>query len=159
MTASPVRPEVLEAARLMLGQMGISAIDLLNTAAGTGRPVPTIEQYVPVVAAAVAPGSRRMYGTYWKKVIEAWGPRRLDEITPSQIEALARATQANAVLRRNNRGGRSATEHLIAALRCLYKRAVADGIITEAANPAAKVANPPGWPAPAPRSATSGSCS
>jgi integrase len=46
------------------------------------------------------------------------------------------------VQRRNSRGGRSATEHLISALRCLYKRAVADGIITEAANPAAKVAKP-----------------
>jgi integrase len=44
--------------------------------------------------------------------------------------------------RRNSRGGRSASEHQVAALRCLYKRAVADGIITEAANPAAKVAKP-----------------
>ena len=44
--------------------------------------------------------------------------------------------------RRNSRGGRSAGEHQIAALRCLYRRAVADGIITEAANPAAKVAKP-----------------
>jgi integrase len=44
--------------------------------------------------------------------------------------------------RRSIRGRRSASEHQIAALRCLYKRAVADGINTEAANPAAKVAKP-----------------
>jgi len=34
--------------------------------------------------------------------------------------------------RRNYRGGRSAVEHLTSALRCLYKRTVADGIIAEA---------------------------
>ncbi|MEU7905673.1 hypothetical protein [Actinoplanes sp. NPDC049118] len=61
---------------------------------------------------------------------------------PTKIEALDRETQANAIQRRNSRGGRSASEHQIAALRCLYKRAVADGIITEAANPAAEVAKP-----------------
>ena len=40
------------------------------------------------------------------------------------------------------RGGRSAEEHLVAALRCLYRRAVDDGLITEAGNPAQKVAKP-----------------
>ena len=46
------------------------------------------------------------------------------------------------VPRRNARGGRSAQEHLVAALRCLYRRAVDDGLITEAANPARKIAKP-----------------
>ena len=46
------------------------------------------------------------------------------------------------VVRRNARGGRSAAEHLIAALRCLYRHAVADGLIAEADNPAPKVAKP-----------------
>lgn len=142
MTASPVRPEILDAARVMLAQMGISATDLLQAAGGTRRPVPTFAEYVAVVSAAVSPGSRRMYGTYWNKAAAKWRDRRLDEITPTEIEALTRDTQANALQRRNSRGGRSASEHQIAALRCLYKRAVADGIITEAANPAAKVAKP-----------------
>ena len=46
------------------------------------------------------------------------------------------------VARRNARGGRSAQEHLVAALRCLYRRAVDDGLIAEADNPARKVAKP-----------------
>jgi len=46
------------------------------------------------------------------------------------------------VARRNARGGRSAEEHLVAALRCVYKRAVDDGLIAEADNPARKVAKP-----------------
>ena len=44
--------------------------------------------------------------------------------------------------RRNARGGRSAAEHLIAALRCLYKHAEEDGFINERDNPARKVAKP-----------------
>ena len=44
--------------------------------------------------------------------------------------------------RRNARGGRSAQEHLVAALRCLYARAIDDGLISEADNPARKVAKP-----------------
>ena len=50
--------------------------------------------------------------------------------------------KTHVVARRNARGGRSAQEHLVAALRCLYQRAVEDGLITEADNPARKVAKP-----------------
>jgi integrase/recombinase XerC len=135
-------PEVLAAARVLLTQMRISAADLLQAAGGTRRAVPTFAEYVPIVAAAVPAGSRRMYGTSWNKAVAKWADRRLDEITPTEIEALARETQATALQRRNSRGGRSATEHQIAALRCLYRRAVADGIITAATNPAAKVTKP-----------------
>ena len=50
--------------------------------------------------------------------------------------------KTHVVARRNARGGRSAQEHLVAALRCLYARAIDDGLITEADNPARKVAKP-----------------
>src|ERR1019366_4376416 len=50
--------------------------------------------------------------------------------------------KTHVVARRNPRGGRSAEEHLVAALRCLYRRAVDDGLIGEADNPARKVAKP-----------------
>ncbi|MER7169635.1 hypothetical protein ABT336_26720 [Micromonospora sp. NPDC000207] len=74
--------------------------------------------------------------------MEQWGHRRIDEPSPSEIERLAEEVKARVVIRRNGRGGRSAAEHLIAALRCLYRRAVADGFIAEAANPALRVAKP-----------------
>ncbi|RGC64944.1 Tyrosine recombinase XerC [Micromonospora sp. MW-13] len=105
-------------------------------------PSPTFAEYVPVVAAAVTAGTRRAYGSYWKRVVEHWGQRRLDEPTPSEIEQLAEYVKTHVVARRNARGGRSAAEHLIAALRCLYKRAVADGFIVASDNPALKVAKP-----------------
>jgi hypothetical protein len=38
--------------------------------------------------------------------------------------------QSELVIRRSGRGGHSASEHLISALRCLYRRAGEDGLIT-----------------------------
>ncbi|MBQ1041430.1 site-specific integrase [Micromonospora sp. C72] len=121
--------------------MGISPADLIDPVSDR-PPAPTFAEYVPVVSAAVSDGTRRAYGSYWKRVLEHWGQRRLDEPTPSEIEQLAEYAKTHVVARRNARGGRSAAEHLIAALRCLYKRAVADGYIAAANNPALKVAKP-----------------
>jgi integrase/recombinase XerC len=83
-----------------------------------------------------------VYGSYWNRIVEHWGTRRLDEPTPSEIHHLAEHLKANVTVRRNARGGRGATEHLIAALRCLYRHAENDGHIPPADNPARKVAKP-----------------
>jgi integrase len=104
--------------------------------------VPTFAEYVPVVSAGVTDGTRRAYGSYWNRVVEKWGSRGLDEPTPSEIRQLAKDVKANAVPRRNARGGRGAAENLIAALRCLYRRAEEDGLIGERDNPARKVEKP-----------------
>ncbi|WP_307834297.1 tyrosine-type recombinase/integrase [Paractinoplanes lichenicola] len=142
MTATNSKPEVLQAARLLLQQMGVSPADLLTAPANTGSGMPSFRDYVPVVMAAVSPASQRMYGTYLNKAIDLWGDRGIDQILPSEIEAAMRHVQAHALKRRNSRGGRSASEHFIAGLRSLYKRAVADGLIAEGDNPARKVAKP-----------------
>jgi integrase/recombinase XerC len=135
------RQAVVEAALLVLERMGLSPADL--TAAPQNRPaVPTFAEYVPVVSAAVTAGTRRAYGTYWNRITEQWGSRRLDEPTPSEIRHLMAHVKAHVVARRNARGGRSAEEHLVAALRCLYRRAEDDGLIAGADNPARKVAKP-----------------
>jgi hypothetical protein len=121
--------------------MGLSPADLV--AAPASRPaVPTFAEYVPVVSAAVSAGTRRAYGSYWNRIVEHWGGQRLDEATPSDIRQLMTWVKTHVVARRNARGGRSAQEHLVAALRCLYRRAVEDGLIGEADNPARKVAKP-----------------
>ena len=137
----PSQQAVSEAALLVLERMGLSPADL-TAAPQARRPVPTFAEYVPVVSAAVSAGTRRAYGSYWNRVIEHWGGRRLDQITPSEIRQLMAHVKTHVVARRNARGGRSAAEHLVAALRCLYQRAVDDGLIAEADNPARKVAKP-----------------
>ena len=126
---------------MLLERMGLSPADL--AAVPQPRPeVPTFAEYIPVVSAAVSAGTRRAYGSYWNRVVEHWGGRRLDEPTPSEIRQLMAYVKTHVVARRNARGGRSAEEHLVAALRCLYQRAVDDGLIAEADNPARKVAKP-----------------
>ena len=132
---------IVDAALLMLRQMGLSPDDLV-TAPRDRPPVPTFAEYVPVVSAAVTAGTRRAYGSYWNRVLEHWGERRLDEIAPSEIRQLMSYVKTHVVARRNARGGRSATEHLVAALRCLYRHAEDDGLITPDENPARKVDKP-----------------
>ena len=136
------RPE-LDAARLLLAQLGIAPEDLLRAGAGgPRREVPTFAEYVPVVMAAASAGSLKAYGTYWNRVVQVWGDRRIDEPRASEIEHLQAAVQASAVQRRNGRGGRSAAEHVVSALRSLYRRAIADGYLDASQNPALKVAKP-----------------
>jgi integrase/recombinase XerC len=94
------------------------------------------------VSGGVTDGTRKAYGTYWNRVVEQWGGRRLDEPTPSDIRHLMTLVKAGAVQRRNSRGGRSSQEHLVGALRCLYRRAEDDGHIDQRDNPARKVAKP-----------------
>ena len=138
----------MDAALVLLERMGLSPADLAAVPQSR-QPVPTFGEYVPVVSAAVSAGTRRAYGSYWNRVLDQWGDRRLDEPTPSEIRQLMTYVKTHVVARRNARGGRSAEEHLVAALRCLYRRAVDDGLIAEADNPARKVASrvacrPPG---------------
>ncbi|GAA2397139.1 site-specific integrase [Dactylosporangium salmoneum] len=130
----------LETVRILLTRLGISAEDLINGAAP--RVVPTFAEYIDHIAEAVPPGTRRAYLTYWRRVRERWGDRRLDEPTASEIKQLAESTRASAVVRSNSRGGRSAGEHMIAALRCIYQHAVADGLLPGSANPAIRVPKP-----------------
>jgi integrase/recombinase XerC len=131
----------VDAALVLLERMGLSPADLV-AAPKDRKGVPTFAEYVPVVSAAVSAGTRRAYGSYWNRIVEHWGARRLDEPTPSDIRQLMAWVKTHVVARRNARGGRSAQEHLVAALRCLYRRAVEDGLIAEADDPARKVAKP-----------------
>ncbi|HEY5988674.1 MAG TPA: site-specific integrase [Streptosporangiaceae bacterium] len=132
---------VAGAALLLLQRMGLSPEDLLPVTRD-GPAVPTFAEYVPVVSAAVSAGTRRAYGSYWNRVVDHWGGRRLDEPTPSEIQQLMKYVKTHVVARRNARSGRSAAEHLVAALRCVYRHAEDDRLITREDNPARKVAKP-----------------
>jgi integrase len=66
----------------------------------------------------------------------------LDAIAASDIEAMQRQMAATARSRRNSRSGRHAGEHVIAAARAIYNRAIADGLIGAAASPAHRVVKP-----------------
>jgi integrase/recombinase XerC len=131
----------VEAARVVLERMGICPADLLRSPAAP-QEAPAFADYIPRVSKAVSAGTRRVYGTYWNRVILAWGARPITSVTPLEISQLAERLKVSVVQRRNARGGRGAAEHLIAALRCMYRHAIADGILTEDQNPAARVPKP-----------------
>ena len=102
-------PSDLAMIRLLMDRMGITAEDLHEVIdAGPRTPVPTFADYIDRVADAVSPGTRKVYGSYWNRVRAVWGQRRLDEPTALEIAQLAEAVRAQAVVRRNSRGGRSA---------------------------------------------------
>ncbi len=88
--------------------------------------VPTLAEYLPRVRAAASPGTCR---TYWDRMANVWGDRRLNDIAASDIEALHRTCTTTAIIRSNARNGRHAAENLIAAARAVYNRAIADGLI------------------------------
>ncbi|GIJ63535.1 hypothetical protein Vau01_110510 [Virgisporangium aurantiacum] len=97
--------------------------------------MPTVAEYLPTVIAAVGPGAARTYGNYWARMAARWGERRLDTISATDIAALQHDAIARAVPRRNGRGGRHSGEHMIAAARAFFARAIADGLITPSASP------------------------
>jgi integrase/recombinase XerC len=136
------RAAQIKALRTLILQLGITPELLLDTARAPLATMPTFEEYVPQVAAAVSPGTRRVYGTYWERLCQHWGTRYITEPTPLEIKRLAEDIRGTIVVRRNTRGGRTAAAHLISALRCLYRHAVMDGLISETENPAAKVPKP-----------------
>jgi hypothetical protein len=125
-------------ARRLLAPLGVRPEDLLGD--NTHRTeLPTWAEYLPQVIAAAGPGANR---TYWTRMATAWGSRALDEVVASDIEAMQHLMTATARSRRNTRSGRHAGEHVVAAARAVYNRAIADGLIAPGASPAHKVAKP-----------------
>ncbi|GAA5199567.1 hypothetical protein GCM10023322_75460 [Rugosimonospora acidiphila] len=131
--------QTIATARQFLAQLGITVADLRKA---ERPPVPTMAQYLPQVMAAAGPGARRTYGSYWVRMATLWGDRPLDAIAATDIEALKHEAAAMALCRRNGRGGRHAGEHVIAAARAIYNRAIADGIIERAESPAHRIGKP-----------------
>jgi site-specific recombinase XerD len=143
MTAMPPASsaEDIAAIRALLGRLGVTPEQLLKDVTPAAR-MPTFDEYIDRVSQAVSEGTRRVYDTYWRRIRRVWGSRGLDEVTPLEVKQLSEQIRSQVVPRRNARGGRTAAEHLVGALRCLYRYAVIDGLIAENANPAAKVAKP-----------------
>ena len=135
----PADPARVATARQMLAHLGVTLADLQ---ADPGPGLPTLAEYLPHVIAAAGPGARRTYGTYWNRMASAWGERPLDSVAASDIEAMQRQMAATARSRRNSRTGRHAGEHMIAAARAIYNRAIADGLIDAATSPAHRVVKP-----------------
>jgi len=136
-------PSVSDAdiARVLLERLGLDASTLLTPSSSATR-APTFGAYIPVVEAAVSQATRRTYQPYWARILDRWSDVELTTPTPSDIKQLAETVRQNVVVRRNARDGRGAVELFVAALRCVYKHAVDDELLSEQQNTAIKVRKP-----------------
>lgn len=133
--------ELVAAARMMLQRMGVDPNDLMTEPVDR-PPVPTFDEYIPQVEDAVSLSTAKTYGSYWKRIRAKWGSRTLLEPTPTEIKQFTEEIKANAVQRRNSRGGRGTAENFIAALRCIYRHAENDELIKPDENPTRRTAKP-----------------
>lgn len=130
----------LDAMRNLLERLGIRPEQLLSKTPPTT--MPTFSEYIDRVTAAVPAGTLRVYGPYWRKLKTAWGERRINEPSPTEIKQFVLGIKSQVVVRRNARGGRTAMEHMVSAFRCLYTFAIDDGYMVAADNPSATVDKP-----------------
>src|ERR1019366_6888825 len=100
MNTDASRQAVVEAALVLLERMGLTPADLAAVPQDR-KLVPTFAEDVPVVSAAVRAGTRRPYASYWNRVIDHWGTRRLDDPPPSEIRQLMTYVKPHVVARRN----------------------------------------------------------
>lgn len=135
------RPEV-QAALVLLAGLGLTPADLTAEASASRPPVPSFAEYVPKVKDAVTAGTLKTYGSYWDRLVEKWPDKLLTEPSTLDLIALGKKIRESRVVRRNGTGGGGSEENYVAAIRCLFKFAVNDGVITEAENAAARVPKP-----------------
>ncbi|WP_252367013.1 tyrosine-type recombinase/integrase [Nocardia salmonicida] len=135
---SGVTAETLAAARLLLNQMGITAADLVDTA----PPAPTFAEVIPRVRARLTAGTARTYGTHFDLLESRWPTRSLTDPTRHELEELARFIKVNARKNRASRGGNSAVEHFVSAVRCIYRYAEEAGWVRPQDNPARQLVIP-----------------
>jgi integrase len=135
-------------AALIAGLRALGATPEQVVAAFTLSQTPSLSvaEYLPKVEAAAADGSVKTYAPYWRRLVTALGETSVAAVTVTDLETIAKAAQANAVTRRNERGGRSAKENCVAAMRFYFARAKADGVRRD--NPALEVAKPRRLPSP-----------
>jgi integrase len=130
--------------RQLVAELGVRACDLESA-----TPMPTVDEYVPRMIAAASPGCLRAYGAHWRRAATLLAGRPLDDVAPSDILALQRHVVRLAdASPQASRGGQTAGQGCVRAMRALYRLAEDDGLIRRVANPAARVPIPRRLPSP-----------
>jgi integrase len=104
--------------------------------------MPKFGDYLTHVMATASPGAARSYASYWHYADDVWGQQRLDKITNGAIAEHMQRVRRTAIRRRNHRDGRGAGEHLLRALRYVYRRARDEKLIAREDDPAREIKMP-----------------
>lgn len=126
------------ALQLIASRLGVNIADFTDRVAAP-QTTSTFSEYIAKLRTASPRTTTRNYSSYWRIFEDAWGDRTLDEPTATD---LVQRHRSRAVVRANSRGGRGAAANMVSALRCIYRHAELDGLISPADNPAQKIAKP-----------------
>src|SRR5680860_1136927 len=130
----------------MLGELEAMGLTLDDLLAAAGRDVParaggiTVAEYLPTVAAAYLPRTRRTYNSYWTLTVELVGELALDRVTIEDLMGVAEEAARRAQVRRPGSDGRASRESCVAAMRAIFARALKAGLVSS--NPALLVDKP-----------------
>lgn len=133
-------------ARVVLGELEAMGLTLDDLLAAAGRDAParaggiTVAEYLPTVAAAYLPRTRRTYNSYWTLTVELLGELALDRVTIEDLMGVAEEAARRARVRRPGSDGRASRESCVAAMRAIFARALKAGLVSS--NPALLVDKP-----------------
>jgi len=127
---------LLEEARVL----GIGLADLIAADTTGAARLPTLADYLASVAPTFTAATAATYGPHWRLAVARLGDRRLAEVTIEDLTLVVADAETRARRLRPGSTGRSSRESCAAALRAVFGRAAAAGLI--AANPAAVLTKP-----------------
>jgi integrase/recombinase XerC len=128
-------------ARVVLAEaqaLGVGLADLV-AAAGT-LPPPSLGEVIDTLAPAFTRATVATYRPYWRLAVELHGTAPITSLTVGHLQEVVDAAADRAQQRRSTSTGRASRETTGAALRAVFGRATAAGIV--ATNPAALLAKP-----------------
>jgi integrase len=130
---------VAAAAEIVLAKLGLS----LDQVVSLGKPkvMPTFAEYAPQVAKTTPESSSKTWRFYWQVLVDEWGDRPIDEPRASEINQLANLVQQRAAAKPQSSTGQGARSLFIDAVKCLYRCAADDKLITLSESPVATIKN------------------
>lgn len=130
-------------ARVVLDEARALGIDLADLIAAdrAAAALPTLGTYLDEITVTFSAATATTYRPYWRLAASHLGDHRLAEITFADLTTVVEAAAERAVRNRPGSTGRASRETCVAALRAVFKRAHADGLI--ATNPTVGLTRPP----------------
>jgi len=120
--------------------LGLELEDLIAAHTVTCLPAPTLADHIAAIAPTFGPGTAATYGSYWRLALHHLGDHRLTDITVVDLQLVVADAAHRAQQRRPGSSGRSSQETCVAALRAVFNRAHAAGLIDT--NPARALTKP-----------------
>lgn len=130
-----------EALRAVAMQFGATCEDLERIGRRLGASaVPTLASFAPEARRLLSGRTADTYGHHIDRLVAEFGDRRLDQITPLELERLALEARNTALSRRDARHGFGAQESFVNATRFVFACALRSGHLGQ--NPAASLRRP-----------------